>query len=279
MTTAPSKLALAKALALLAAFLAVLGFSAAVAGLPMSTRQLAIALLAAWLATALLGYGLVGGRRAAAAATLLAAIALLALARPQLLPGAEREGGRPEERPGYVAFRFYSSFTYESSGSGEITAVWVALPYPHIDFVAIDLASFSEGPAAKLLRGGKVAQNLDARLFDLGVGGVSPRIRVDVLKLSPGESVVVEGVFYVPAENAGKVSFIDNMELVHQYKPDEPPVTMAHIEFQLQSSIPTSFNSQLQRWNGTEWVTTEKWTRALPNTVIGGVRLFENSNA
>ncbi|MEM2014137.1 MAG: hypothetical protein QXJ16_01585, partial [Desulfurococcaceae archaeon] len=94
-TTAPSKLALAKALALLAAFLAVLGFSAAVAGLPMSTRELAVALAAAWLATALLGYGLVGGRRAAAAATLLAAIALLALARPQLLPGAEREGGQP----------------------------------------------------------------------------------------------------------------------------------------------------------------------------------------
>ncbi|MCS7132034.1 MAG: hypothetical protein NZ934_04845, partial [Hadesarchaea archaeon] len=149
-TTAPRKLAVAKALSLLAAFLAVLGFCVAVAGLPMSTRELAIALAAAWLATSLLGYGLVGGRRAFAAATLLAAIALLALAHPQLLTDEEGGERRPEERPGYVAFRFRSSFTYEGSGPGEITAVWVALPYPHIDFTAIDLGSFGEGPAAKL---------------------------------------------------------------------------------------------------------------------------------
>lgn len=251
-----------------------LGFCIAVAGLPMPTRQLVIALAAAWLATSLLGYGLVGGRRAVAAATLLAAVALLVLARPQFLPGAGQGEGQPGERPGYVAFRFRSSFTYESGGPGKITAVWVALPYPHVDLVAIDPFSFAEGPSAELLRDGRVARDLDFRLFDLGAGGISPRIRVDVAELSPGESIAVEGVFYVPVENAGRVSLMDNMELVHQYKPDEPPLTMAHIEFRLQSSIPTSFTSRLERWNGTRWVLVEKYDRALSNTVPGGVRVF-----
>jgi hypothetical protein len=273
------KLAVAKALPLLAAFAAVLGFCSTITGLPIAGRQLVLSLGAAWLATVVVGYGIVGGWRAAAAATLLAVMAFFVLAGPQLWHerGVERGEGSPEERPGYVAFRFSSSFTYEKEGPGKITQVWVALPYPHIDFVPIDLTSFYWGPNATL-RDVKT-EELNARLFNLGTAGISLRIRIDIAELSPGEGIIVEGCFYVPSENAEKVSFVDNMDIVHQYRPDAPPQTMAVIEFQSELPIPTYFVSQLERWDGAKWVTVEKWARKLPNTLVGGVRLFESINA
>ncbi|MDI6819789.1 MAG: hypothetical protein QMC89_02645 [Candidatus Hodarchaeaceae archaeon] len=256
----------------------------------MPTRQLAVALGAAWLATALLGYGLVGGRRALAAATVLAAIAFVVLARP--LPWLGEEGVEVEERPGFVAFRFSSSFTYEENGPGRIAAVVLDLPYPHIEGVPIERNNFDYGPVLKLLRGdlvqvedGRVeklrggrtsAPAMSMQVVDAGAFDIFHKMRISVTDLLPDETVAVEGVFWVRNEYAANVSLMDNMDALHQYRPDQPPLTWANLDFQLQSEIPVSFLSRLERWDGAKWTPVEEWARSIPNIkTAAAVRLFE----
>jgi hypothetical protein len=133
------RLEVLKALVVAAAFLAPIAVAAGVSREPVleSPRALVVALGAAWVAAALVGYGFYGGKRCLGAATLLLAAALavlVACARPWVGEGVEEN----------VVFWYAASFTYENSADNlPIENVLLSFPHPNIDNEPVPIMDFS----------------------------------------------------------------------------------------------------------------------------------------
>jgi len=228
-----SRLEVLKALIVVAAFLAPIAVAAGVAGAQVleSSRTFAVALGAAWLAAALVSYGFYGGKRCIGAATLLAAVALVAFAayaRPWAGEGAEEN----------VIFWYTASFTYENSGDNlPIENVLLSFPYPNIDNEPALITGFSwslSGPRSE-------DQDIQYGWENTHYG---PRISLSMDKLYPGEVILIQAYALTSFEKSKDMTVCENKENQrvygrYQYHPSDK---ITKISFWVQLSKKTNDN-------------------------------------
>jgi hypothetical protein len=210
-----------KALVVVAAFLTPIAVAAGVSREPVleSPRALVVALGAAWVAAALVGYGFYGGKRCLGAATLLTVAALVIIvgyARPWVGEGVEEN----------VVFWYAASFTYESSVDNfPIENVALGLPCPNIDNKFIQMTGISwalygitENESKLQIQDGRVVQLLGDRTvppviqfgWDNTIHG--PKIAISVNKLYPSETISFTAYSSVSRQYANSVTLYENKD-------------------------------------------------------------------
>jgi len=227
-----------KALIVVAAFLAPIAVAAGVSEEPVleSSRTLAVALGAAWVASALVGYGFYGGKRCIGAATLLTVAALVALvvyARPWV-------GEEVEEN---VMFWYAASFSYENSEDNlPIENVMISFPHPNVENEPVLITGFSWllfGPSPEN-RDVKILQIQDGRVIQL-VGdrtatlfiqsgrentSYGPRISLSMDRLYPREVIWIQAYALTSPEKSKDITVCENKEnqkvyARYQYRPPD----------------------------------------------------------
>jgi len=265
------RLELLKALIVVTAFLAPIAVAAGVSeeSVLESPRALAVALVAAWLAAALVGYGFYGGKRCIGAATLLMVAALVvfvAYARPWV--------GEEEN----VVFWYAASFTYENSEDNlPIENVIVSFPHPNIDNEPVLITGFSWSLF------GPNPENLDVKTLQIQDGRVirllgdrtatlfiqygkentrhGPKISLSMDKLYPREVVLIQAYASAPLENFYDLTMCENKENQRIY---------AYCQyFPLDKKISMSFWVKLSRKIDDNFERVEEFSRTEENGESG----------
>jgi hypothetical protein len=204
---------------------------------------------------------------------------------PEVPPSWE-EYQPPSVPEGHVAFRFFCIFTYVKDGKdfplsqklswpgivyenrdpGVLTQVQFEMPTPRIRrepwstnigiIQTWDTIQFDELTVTK---DGKKIENYKYYFdkTDPFMGNYMVYIFID--NLAAGESVTLAGAFHVPLKDAENVTY---REISFEGWFDVPPL----LSFILKSGagnalIPMSIRAQLERWDGTRWVVTERFSR------------------
>jgi len=213
------RLELLKALIVVTAFLAPIAVAAGVSEEPVleSPRTLAVALVAAWLAAALVGYGFYGGKRCIGAATLLTVVALVVLvayARPWV--------GEEEN----VVFWYAASFTYENSADNlPIENVLLSFPHPNVDNEPVLITGFSwslwgldQENMVLQIRDGNVIKFVGGRAAPLLVQygrentPRGPKISFSVDRLYPQEVLEFTAYALAPSNQSESVTLYENKD-------------------------------------------------------------------
>jgi len=232
-----------KALIVVAAFLAPIAVAAGVSREPMleTPRALAVALVAAWLAAALVGYGFYGGKRCIGAATLLIVVALVVLvayARPWV--------GEEEN----VVFWYIASFTYENSEDNlPIENVIISFPCPNIDNEPVRVVGLSwslwwkpypENENMKILQiqDGRVdnllSNRTEALFIQYGWENTvrGPKISLLMDKFYPQEVIQIQTYVVVPSPRSNNLTISENREnkkvaAGYQYDPSDKKINFS----------------------------------------------------
>jgi len=265
------RLEVLKALIVVAAFLAPIAVAAGVSEEPVleSPRTLVVALVAAWVVAALVGYGFYGGKRCIGAATLLvvtAVVVLVAYARPWV--------GEEEN----VMFWYAANFSYENSEDNlPIENVIVSFPHPNIDNEPVLITGFSWslfGPNPENLdvktlqiQDGRVIQLLGDRTATLFIQygrentRHGPKISLSMDKLYPREVVLIQAYASAPLENFYDLTMCENKENQRIY---------AYCQyFPLDKKISMSFWVKLSRKIDDNFERVEEFSRTEENGESG----------
>jgi len=232
-----------KALIVLAAFLAPIAVAAGVSeeSVLESPRTLAVALGAAWVAAAFVGYGFYGGKRCIGAATLLtvaAVVVLVAYARPWV--------GEEEN----VVFWYAASFAYENSVDNlPIENVIVSFPHPNIDNESVRVMGLSwslwwkpdpenENMRILQIQDGRVDNLLgnrtEALFIQYGWENTvrGPKISLLMDKFYPQEVIQIQTYVVVPSPRSNNLTISENREnkkvaAGYQYDPSDKKINFS----------------------------------------------------
>jgi len=268
------RLELLKVLIVVAAFLAPIAVAAGVSEEPVleTPRTLAVALVAAWLAAALVGYGFYGGKRCIGAATLLtvaALVVLVAYARPWV--------GEEEN----VMFWYAASFAYENSEDNlPIENVWLLLPYPNIDNEPADMWEFvwelryndENNVLQTQIRNGVMIRLLGNRTTSLIIQygrtdtKYGPKLAIQVDKLYARESIGISTYVPTSGENADLLTLRESRE--------NQMVSVSCLFSPSSKMINISFKSLLSRKIDDNFKKIEEFGRRIENADPSGYWLY-----
>jgi len=258
-----------KALIVVVAFLAPLAVAAGVSEEPVleNPRTLAVALGAAWLAAALVGYGFYGGKRCIGAATLLtvaAVVVLVAYARPWV--------GEEEN----VMFWYEASFAYLGPVIGSpIENVTLRFPCPTIENrpPAIPVPSWAlyyqgENGLSLQMTNQVITQLMGDRTSALGILAhglentrYGARISYVLDEFYPREIFLLTTFLPIPASESSKITLSEEKDNL---------VTSAYCYYNpIENLINISFSSRLSKRVDNNFVIIENFSRLAENVEPG----------
>jgi hypothetical protein len=261
----------AKVLIVLAAFLVPIGVAAGVAGGAMlsSPRTLAVALGAAWVAAAFVGYGFYGGKRTLEAATLLVVVALVvivAYARPWAGGGEEKN----------VVFQYEASFAYVGPIAGSpIENVTLRFPCPTIEnrspqILVPGWALYHQSENGQLLQmtNQMVTQLIGDRTSALGIlaYGIEntrygPKISYVLDKLYPSETFVITTFLSISSNESKIITLSEEKDNL---------ITSAYSHYNsIENLVDISFWSRLSKSIDNSFVSVENFSRLAENVEPG----------
>jgi len=272
------RLEVLKALIVVAAFLAPIAVAAGVSEEPVleSPRTLAVALGAAWVVAALVGYGFYGGKRCIGAATLLvvtAVVVLVAYARPWV--------GEEEN----VMFWYAANFSYENSEDNlPIENVWLLLPYPNIDNEPADMWEFvwelryndENNVLQTQIRNGVMIRLLGNRTTSIIIQygrtdtKYGPKLAIQVDKLYARESIGISTYVPTSSENADLLTLRESRE--------NQMVSVSCLFFPSSKRIDISFKSLLSRKINDNFKKIEEFGRRIENADPSAYWLYRIEN-
>jgi hypothetical protein len=262
----------AKVLIVLAAFLVPIGVAAGVAGGAMlsSPRTLAVALGAAWVAAAFVGYGFYGGKRTLEAATLLVVVALVvivAYARPWAGGGEEKN----------VVFQYEASFAYlGSTFDSSIENLTLRFPCPTVEnmpppILVPDWALYYQDENGQLhlqMTNQVVIDLMGNRNNALGIlafgleentqHGAKISYRLD--NFYPHEVFFIATSLSVSTQNSDKIELSENKD---------NRMVAGYFYYPLEQEIDISFWAQLSKKTDDNFVPLEEFSRTAENAEYG----------